>query len=103
MNYKNIDTREVISESDYRMLPSSKQHRYTSTFSEPTHRVEQRERTSDSDDDGFGLGTIVAGAIIADALFSGDTSMEGAPDFSSGDSPDFGGGDFGGAGAGSDW
>jgi len=102
MNYRNIQSGHIISESYWRKLPLCKQRTFTSTFAEPTHTIS--ESGDDGSSDGMGIFTTL---LIADAL-SDSGSMFGSSDMGSSDSGssssfDFGGGDFGGGGAGGDF
>ena len=99
MNYKNLNTGEVINQSCYNKLTPFEKQKYVMTSLTPTHQI-------DDDGDGGFLTTLLATEIISDIIDSGinsDSSSFNSGSTDTGSSVDFGGGDFGGGGAGSDF
>jgi len=106
MFWKHKQKEEVIKQECYDKLPDHRKVDYVPSNLQPTHIVEQVDRTSD-DDDGILISTIATVAAIE--MLEADAPISG-PDFSGYDAPDssndfqgFDGGSSGGAGASGDW
>ena len=114
MFWKHKDKEEVIKPECFDKLPEHRKVMYVQTKQQPTHYVEEVDRTS-ADDDGFitsmiigaatdstllgaAIGGNVAGAMIGDMLNDSDSTSSNDISFDG-----FGGGDTGGGGAGGDW
>lgn len=103
MNYKNIQTNQVISTVCYNRLPASQQHKWVATLQPQTHEFEyDTESNADDEENNYFINALEVAAvseIISDLSNDDDNS---SADFSSGSTSsgtDFGGGDFGGGGA----
>jgi len=108
MFWKHKEKEEVIQQECYDKLPEHHKVNYVQTNQQPTHIVEQVDRT-DSNDDGILLTALATSAVIS-SIESSDMSYDMGGSYDPSDSFDssnnfdgFGGGDSGGGGASGDW
>ena len=96
MNYKNINTDEVISSECYNKLPYNKRNNWVECYDGVSHSYSHEDESDNS------IFTSIATVVVVDELLS--DSFDTSTNF---DSPSrdfsFGGGDFGGGGANGDW
>ena len=95
MNYKQIYTGVIISQSDYNNLPVLLRKNYIQCYEDVTHTY----------DDDIIVPLVIAGTeLVIDAVCNMDNeSVTVDTDSGSSDFSGFDGGDAGGAGAGGDW